>query len=138
MIALLVVVFIILIFIIYIHQPNRVHIQKCGCPKCRMADMPSKRFDMHMNEKSDRPKSMWDQEQDVYSRGAITNKNQPNHTENFWKCDYSHARYADGTGCLDTVFAADYPTPLRLGMMNQDVKGNMRSHMISRFGSEKN
>ncbi len=78
--------------------------------------------------------SLNDLEQDVFVRGAIPESNQPNHTANMWKCDFSHAAMIEGAGYLDNSFAVDYPTPLR-PQYGRDLQGMINSHMLPRFAS---
>jgi hypothetical protein len=77
-----------------------------------------------------------DLEQDVSFRGIIPDADQPNHTANLWKCDYSHPQIAiNGAGNPVTSFSSDFITPLRGAKVAQDVCDTSRAHLISRFGS---
>lgn len=72
-------------------------------------------------------------EQSTRSRGYVPEILQPNHTANLWKCEYSHPQMSNGH--LDTVFASDYPTPIRGGAVHLNVSDNSCAHKLSRFGS---
>jgi hypothetical protein len=144
MYALVIVLLILLVFAIYSSHSRKTHHKKCGCSECHANELSYRTFmQTFPNEYAqDRSitnnvvNSMWDMEQNTDYRGVVPDLNQPDHVANFWKCDYSHANYIEGAGCLDTIFASDYPTPLRGSMVKQDVNSNMRTHIMSRFGAE--
>ncbi len=118
--------------------PRKKENAGCNCPKCKRENA-GKHNDIFagelLSESSLQQRGLNDLVQDTGSRGYVPYQNQPDHVANFWKCDYSHARQQEGAGCLDTVFASDYPTPLRGAAVNQDVGGVSNMHLISRFAA---
>lgn len=111
-------------------------VKKCNCAKCNKQRM-MKQFNMRqMPEVQDSmQRGLFDMEQDTVSRGIVPYQNQPDHIANLWKCDYSHPKTLEGAGCLDTIFASDYPTPLRGSAVNQSVGDVSNMHLISRFAT---
>ena len=81
----------------------------------------------------DKPRSLREVEQDTLSRGFVPEKNQPNHTANMWKCEYSHPQLND-LGQPDTIFGSDYPTRLRGTVEYSDIITASNMQQISRFG----
>jgi hypothetical protein len=71
--------------------------------------------------------------QDNYYRGYVPEINQPNHTANCWKSEYSHP-YTDDSGRSHTSFTSDYVTPLRRHITSLDVMGTSAAHQMARFG----
>ncbi len=123
----------IVLLILYIWLCRRRH-SKCKCSKCRrhnkiqevVFDDDSQRF-MYRN--------LNDVEEAPDSRGIVPQQNQPDHVANRWKCDHSHPRVIDGGRYADTVFASDYPTPLRNFAVNQTIGAISDGHLLTRFGS---
>jgi len=129
----------ILLIIFTVYSLLKRYARKCGCRRCRNERF----FSSIINEELDYPKlednllkeSLFDVEQTPLSRGDMLPNPEPNHVINRWKSNYSHAKQKDGTGFLDTVFASDYPTPIRGALVSQDVGDVSCSHLITRFGN---
>lgn len=113
---------------------NNTCAKSCYCPKCRAQAIVEKRSrDLFPNEEPVTQRGLNDLEQTPISRGYKPYQNQPDHIANLWKCEYSHPGIVEGAGCLDTVFASDYPTPLRGAVVKQNVSDTYNSHLVSRF-----
>ncbi len=122
-------IIILLIVILVVNVRKR----SCWCPYKKAVDAASELDE----ENCDKQKGLNELEQDTLFRGLIPNQNQPDHTANLWKCENSHPKILEnaGVGCPDTVFASDYPTPLRGAVVNQNVDDVSNMHLISRFAT---
>ncbi len=107
--------------------------RKCLCPRCQ--DIRMKKINDLPEREESMIKGLHDLEQTPISRGIVPDYGQPDHVSNMWKSDYSHARQHEGAGYLDTVFASDYPTPLRCPMKQRDLNEISNSHLIARFAN---
>ena len=88
-------------------------------------------------EKEDKlQRGMNELEQDVFNRGYVP-QDAPNSIASRWSSDYSHARQKEGAGYLDTVFASDYPTPIRSPCVNQSMNDAFRMQLVSRFAASR-
>jgi hypothetical protein len=114
--------------------PGKASVRECNCPKCNQQRFVGELASMRMPlTQESMQRGLNDVEQSTISRGVVPYQNQPDHVANLWKCDYSHPRTLEGAGCLDTIFASDYPTPLRGAMVNQNVGDVSNMHLVSRF-----
>ena len=113
------------------------HKSKCGCG-CGFSHYATEYNEQAYSgsEPEEAPKSrgLNELQQTPRSRGFLPDINQPDHTSNLWKCDQSHPQMLSN-GQQDTIFASDYPTPLRRSMVNLGVDDVSDMHIISRFGS---
>ncbi len=105
---------------------------RCNC-KLKNKDLIS----YHVKQDCASQRGLHEIEQTPLTRGFVPEQNQPDHVANMWKCDYSHPNLVEGAGCLDTVFASDFPTPLRGAAVNQNVEDVSNMHLISRFAVTK-
>ncbi len=118
------------ILLLIVCKRERKPHRSCGCS----ADM--KKNNSHitgMYYASKKNGGLNDLSQDVNSRGNVPAPNQPDHIANLWKCEHSHARQLEGSGCLDTIFSSDYETPVLDSVMSQSVQDVSNMHKVSRF-----
>jgi hypothetical protein len=126
-----VVLLIIILLVLSVVMRLRKNSNKCPCDKQkRIRDLLEQD-----GENCGRQKGLNELEQDTMFRGVIPQQNQPDHIANLWKCENSHPKILEGAGagCMDTVFASDYPTPLRGAAVNQNVDDVSNMHLVSRF-----
>lgn len=88
-------------------------------------------------ERSDDVRGLNELEQNNVSRGTVPLANQPDHTQNLWKCDQSHD--SGDLNCTDThngeSITAEIYTPIRGKAVNQGLGDISDMHMVSRFGT---
>lgn len=124
-----------LIFIISMLPTKKNHrSRRCACGKkhCEACAEQAAEFNTEI-EQSPISAGMNEIDQTTWSRGFVPNPQQPNHTANLWKCEYSHPNIRDGQ--RETVFESDYPTPMRGSAVNMRIGDISDMHIISRFGA---
>lgn len=129
----LVVIFLLISLVHNKPAPKR----RCGCGHihCKGCRLSKPIEAIYATEEAPTQRGLYELQQTTRSRGFIPSSNQPNHTANLWKCDLSHPKVV-GSGQYDTIFASDYPTPIRGSSVNLTVQDVSNMHLVSRFGQD--
>ncbi len=132
-----IIVVIIIILIVYASYVNYMSSGSTGKTKIfiRPTQSGASRYikpdDLELDDNEPSTYGLNELEQTTQSRGMVPTLNQPDHTSNLWKCDQSQYSI-DGQS-----YEADICTPLRSKVISQSPSDISRSHLTSRFSTER-
>ncbi len=117
--GLVLLILIMTIFIVFCTGKKKKQCKRCQCAHCKsLLAGPYKWRPTERSEHED--PGLNDMDQTTKTRGERAKTDQPNHTANMWKAEFSQPQF-DCHGRLDNRLNYSVETPLRVNVVNLDV-----------------